>query len=504
MKRIKCVVAGLIIGIAANNITALPARCLSAAEMPSYDGRDFGIITPVRDQGNTTLCWAYSAINAAEASLLKSGLAKGKTDRMSILSPTQLGYAYHNRGVDPLGNTSALSTGKDYTQTSGNTSYVPALFSQWCAPVAIGKADNCNGWENAEYRMIESQAIDGNELKNSGEARLEIKRAIAEYGAVTFSYNNVRECYYYNPSGETGAASYPHACTIIGWDDSISADSFLPNGASQDGGWLVKNSYSSLPYFYLSYDNTVTAAYTFSFAEKERYDYNYFYDSDAEDFLYQTMLKPKSAANAFEAKKGSELREEYITAVNVGIGGENTALEIKVYKNLKDTLTPTSGELCATEKLTVKHPGYYTVELSSPVRIEKGEFFAVAAEITEGSNSYIKLTQNSGKSFIKRGGAWSELAAAPRIKAYTKLKDEKISFDENSAFLSPEKDETGVFVLAYYENERFADWRRHNITSDERQSFDIPASWNTGKIKGMFWKSLENPVPICSKEKSNG
>ena len=29
------------------------------AAQPKYDGREYGIVTPVRDQGNTSLCWAY-------------------------------------------------------------------------------------------------------------------------------------------------------------------------------------------------------------------------------------------------------------------------------------------------------------------------------------------------------------------------------------------------------------------------------------------------------------
>ena len=44
------------------------------AKMPKYDGRDYGVVTPVKDQGTTNLCWAYSSVAAAEASILKSGI----------------------------------------------------------------------------------------------------------------------------------------------------------------------------------------------------------------------------------------------------------------------------------------------------------------------------------------------------------------------------------------------------------------------------------------------
>lgn len=255
MKNLKTIfLAVLLTFTACNAVCAVPAEQLS-----KYDSRDYGLITPVADQGDTTLCWAYSAISAAEASILKSGLAKDNS--IQLLSPRQVGYARNNRDPDPLGNTSAVSTGKDYRYTEGNSSYAPALFSQWCGPVAANEADNCDGWTSAKYKFTQSVALDGTNLKDDENARLEIKKAIVKYGAVTFSYNNAREVYYYNPSNESGTASYPHACTVIGWDDSISAENFVPSGASQNGGWLVKNSYNSLPYFYLSYDNSSSNIY---------------------------------------------------------------------------------------------------------------------------------------------------------------------------------------------------------------------------------------------------
>ena len=71
--------------------------------LPEYDGRDYGIITPVKDQGSTNLCWAYSSIAASEASIVRSGLKP--LDEVN-LNPTAAAYRVNNRGNDPLGNTS--------------------------------------------------------------------------------------------------------------------------------------------------------------------------------------------------------------------------------------------------------------------------------------------------------------------------------------------------------------------------------------------------------------
>ena len=95
-------------------------------------------------------------------------------------------------------------------------------------------AYNVNGWSNAAYKLESAISVDGKNLNKDAAAREKMKRAIVKYGAVTFSYNNVREAYYYNPSEESGSS--PHACTIIGWDDTIPAENFYPSKTTTDGG----------------------------------------------------------------------------------------------------------------------------------------------------------------------------------------------------------------------------------------------------------------------------
>ena len=62
--------------------------------LSAYDGRDYGIITPVKDQGSTNLCWAYSSVAASEASIVRSGLKKLEEVN---LNPTAAAYRVNNR-----------------------------------------------------------------------------------------------------------------------------------------------------------------------------------------------------------------------------------------------------------------------------------------------------------------------------------------------------------------------------------------------------------------------
>ena len=55
--------------------TALPA---------SYDLRDYGLLTSIKNQGDTNTCWAHAAMASAESNMLKTGLAD------EILEETEL------------------------------------------------------------------------------------------------------------------------------------------------------------------------------------------------------------------------------------------------------------------------------------------------------------------------------------------------------------------------------------------------------------------------------
>ena len=173
----------------------------------------------------------------------------------------------------------------------------------WQGPVGEGRYD-ADVSTNALYRL-ESANLIYSDL--SGEDRIaEIKRAIAEYGAVTAScyYDGGTKQYYNDQSVSNGIA---HAITLVGWNDNIEKGLFRPKQATRNGGWLVKNSYSDNGYFYLTYDSKIaaTTAWTFTYAPKDTYDYNYYYDNSEVDF---GLSKLKQAANVYEAKRGRRTR----------------------------------------------------------------------------------------------------------------------------------------------------------------------------------------------------
>lgn len=390
--------------------------------LPEYDGRDYGIITPVKDQGSTNLCWAYSSIAASEASIVRSGLKP--LDEVN-LNPTAAAYRVSNRGNDPLGNTSGNYVSGDFTTFTGNPSKIATIFSGWWGPVSGANA-TVDPFENSEFRL--ENAVHIPENKDDPALRIaEIKKAIAKYGAVTFQYNNRNNIYYYNPKNEKGGSSYPHACAIVGWDDNIPAENFAPDGATMNGGWLIKNSYSSLPsgysYFYISYDNTSSSMYAFSYVERKAYDRNYYYDGDIDDF---PLRNDKHVANVYRA--GSEVsgKTEKITAVNVGVEGNGYTLEAEIYTGLSspfesENAPVAGGKSVAKKTMSFDYGGYVTMRLDEPVSLAAGEWFSVVVRVVEG-NAKIRLGVKNGKTLSYAGSYGNYVKFenyVGRIKAFT-------------------------------------------------------------------------------------
>ena len=400
-----------------------------------YDGRDYGYITKVKDQGDSNLCWAYSSISASEASILKQNIDTSTNYETLNLNPLAAAYRINNRGSDPLNNTNGENIAGDYTKQTGNPSKITTLFSQWWGPISSNDV-TIDPFTNSNYRL--ENAFHILEYKDDANKRIsEIKKAIVEYGAVTFQYNNLHDYYYYNPKSETSSSSYPHACTIIGWDDTILANKFLPKAASMNGGWLIKNSYSSNPYFYISYDNTSSYMYAFSYALKDKYDNNYFYDSKINDF---PLRNDKCVANIYQSKGNENLK-----AINVGVDGNNYSLEVEVYKNLKDASNPTNGTLIAKEVNNFTYGGYITISLTDEVILKKDEWFSIVVRVSNG-NAKIRICEKNGKdySFTKASTSFSKLNNyVGRIKALTKNISQ---VDSNSTF-------TNLVVLTKFSDE---------------------------------------------------
>lgn len=391
-------------------------------QLEKYNSCDYDIVTPTLDQGSSNICWAYAAASASETSILKDKLDDNTKDTLRF-SPTQMAYRTHNRDRDPLNNTDGVYA-NDKWDVTGSSYNTFLMLSQWCAPVAGSTPAKADAYENNLYRLLDAEQID---IYNTGTYRIdEIKRAIAKYGAVTGSYYNAREVSYYNTKGET-RDGISHAMTIVGWDDTIPASNFQPNPASQNGAWIIKNSYNSLPYFYLSYDSSVGNVCGFKYANKSTFDFNYFYDNVLEAPM-RSENNSKCVSNVFMAKKSDDKHDEYIKAINVATYGYNLTCKVQVYTNLTDVKNPESGTLSASGERILEYGGYHTIMLDNLAKIDKNTYYSVVVSVNSNINksAYILYSLNSsGNTNYKSASDWNEINYAARIKAYTVLKEKE-------------------------------------------------------------------------------
>lgn len=404
-----------------SNVITLNTKSIDEiASQEKYNSCDYDIVTPNLDQGNTDICWAYATASASETSVLKDKLDSNTKDTLRF-SPTQIAYRTHNREADPLGNTVGVDS-NDKWDVTGSSYNTFLMLSQWCAPVAGNVPAKADAYENNLYRLLDAEQID---LYETGAYRIaEIKKAIAKYGAITGSYFNAREESYYNTKGET-SDGISHAMTIVGWDDTIPASIFRPKTASQNGGWIIKNSYNSLPYFYLSYDSAIGNTCGFKYANKSEFDFNYFYDNVLEAPM-RSENNSKCVSNVFKAKKGDEQHNEYVKAVNVATYGYNLNCQVKVYTNLTDPKNPESGTLSASGERILEYGGYHTITLNNLAKIDKGTYYSVVVSVSSnsGKSAYILYSLNTSENtYYKSSYGWSSINYAGRIKAYTVLQE---------------------------------------------------------------------------------
>ena len=399
--------------------------------LPSYySSKDLGHLTTVKDQQDTNICWAFASISSSESSILKSGIDSTITNLTLDLNPYSLAYRRHNRGTDPLNNVEGETTGQNWRTTSGDPLYSATILSQWTGPISSNLNPDAEPYENTLYRL--ENAIFFSEEGLSEEERIkQLKEAIYKYGAITFGYNNRYEKLYYNPIKLSGEV-YGHACILYGWDDNVAASLFYPS-ASINGGWLVKNSYNSLPFFTLSYESTKSnnQAYAFQYASKNKYDYNYFYDDKLSDAPISNV---KDGANVFLAKKGENGNEEYLKAVNIGVNGKNFHCIVKIYTNLKEENNPESGNYEGTWEKDFDYGVYRTIEIDKDIILDKGSYFSVIVEVSDTANLRVAVSASGGRSLRKGYYGWNGIGIVSyslRIKAFTKLQD-KISINRAS------------------------------------------------------------------------
>ncbi|MBQ6266238.1 MAG: hypothetical protein IJK64_00535 [Clostridia bacterium] len=362
------------------------------AQLPTaYDARTAGVVTGVRNQGETGACWAFSTLAALESDAIAGGIA----DLTADYSEAHLAwFANHSLVTDTADGT----CGDDYTveepyMTGGNWLIATSELSRWGGiaressfPYAPYSASTMGNYAAADRYTTDSGAV----LRSAEElsSAAAVKQWIQTHGAVTatiyiddvnYEYNGA---YYYN-----GTESPNHQITLIGWDDSYSAANFKPGcRPAVNGAWLVKDSWGTYfhnrGYFWLSYaDVSLCNTVGFTAQSTEAYQYNYTYNGAG----WNASLTPtgnSKVANVFRAKS-----KELLQAVAFYTVMPAQTVTISVYSLYSSYNSPVRGSPLLTQTLTLTNAGYHTVDLNSAISLASGSYFSVVIEYAAMYNS---------------------------------------------------------------------------------------------------------------------
>ncbi len=396
----------------------------------SYDARNWGVVTPVKNQGKWGTCWAHAVVACAESSLLSKKLISMEE---ADLSERHLAYFHYHTPEDPLGNAvgdQLLIRGeKNYLERGGSDKMAAFSLANWVgfahenvAPYNAKEMPE-DLEENVAYQNIAHlknvywvAPSDIDQIKS-----LIMKMGAAKVGAYGGSENLQKYYNYHTGAYFSDVSKTNHEVTVIGWDDTYSVENFNSNcRPTSDGAWLAKNSWGENwgdeGYFWISYEDAPLNSTSFAFFDvgnTEEYQHNYHYDgvSGTSSWGFSNGCK---IANIYTATKGTK-GAQTIQAVSFALKTPNVRYSIQVYKNVKDESNPESGIPVWKQSQAgrTSYSGYYTIPLQEAVTIKDGKKFSIVIQLEQDSKESIYCHVDvSGKYATSDGEIWCELQAS--------------------------------------------------------------------------------------------
>ncbi|MCR5674522.1 MAG: hypothetical protein K6G16_02320 [Lachnospiraceae bacterium] len=406
-----------------------------------YDGNDRNgedVVTEVRNQGKSNLCWAYAALGAIESNLLIKHPTLG-ADKLD-LSEKHLAYYVMNptggstgglidrdyREVQRIDSekSQVLDAGLGYVMSGGVTNFVTAALAAWKGPVDDKSIDSFererNGRISIKEQGVPSAAYGGDyhvqgvyEIPGAEYDRDAIKKMILNFGAVTASvhadttrgnsYWFLSNLYDGDPYGENNNLS-DHEVLVVGWDDLYETDNFNPESI-HEGAWFCRNSWGATSgeegYFWLSYDdvifnNNTVAAYSAAFqGDPDFYDRNY-QAAGLLTHVTDMMIDQNNMIYALSATQNpygmlyTAEGDESLAAVSLFAMETENEYTIEIYQN-PDISADGSVAVAALDNPAVSQSvrsatgGYHTYALDSELALAAGDRFFILVKPSKPS-----------------------------------------------------------------------------------------------------------------------
>lgn len=389
-------------------------RVRAADSLPSsYDLRDYGVVTGVRNQAGAGSCWAFASIASLESSYIRQGF--GSVSNTDYSEAHLVWFSQRQRttnAADPTygdGKNCALpfTTGGNWNGVASQLMRGSGLELESNAPwIATYDEDEMMQMEQQESSRYNCYARMWSVVSIRDNSATALKQKIMQNGAAMFSYYddysttrtgyNASKTAYYQ-TAKVGVTN--HAVAVIGWDDNYSRTNFnVSPRPSANGAWLVKGSWSSAwgngGYYWISYeDPSIGSFVSYVAAQKDVYDKIYQYDGSYPR-TYFTLSNSARMANVFTAES-----EEMLTHVAFYTPNATPVkATVDVYTagtsytgpSTKSPIIGMDKVTSATTTLSSVEYGYTTVELKNPVHLQMWQPFTVVVTF-EGSSVMIPV-----------------------------------------------------------------------------------------------------------------
>lgn len=349
---------------------------LLAALPASWDWRDQGKVTPVKDQGSCGTCWIFGTTSVLESAvLLGEGLQYDFSEQSVALCVDRSLLSFYNAPDRPC------QRGGDSFEASEVFIRKGAVL-ETCNPYnTVGL--NCDGSCTCDS-CTPDKMVDGYRFVTDEGSQVElIKQAVYERPVtMAFYYNS--SGLHTNPTYGTIYDFYPctlganHLVSIVGWNDAVPHPDTDHSGT---GAWLVKNSWSADwgndGYFWLAYNSSSMGHIA----------YLQYKDYDAGEVLYYwDEAGPINSfgygdTSAWMASVFTSSQYGNLTHVDFWTASHNASYEIYVYDGFFDSQLTSETGSCA-------EMGYYSIPLTTPVPLTDGEQFTVAVKMTTPGFNY--------------------------------------------------------------------------------------------------------------------
>lgn len=309
-------------------------------------------ITGIKNQHELESCWAFASLGALESNYLTQNFGASHDINLS-----------EQELINSVNENFTIETTSDTRPDAFNSA---AILTR--RPLLIN---------NESFILRDIYFLSRNNPFTSldNESR---KKLIIQHGALCSSIyldhsqiNTYRQhkTYFNNSKGR----STNHDVLITGWDDDFPLFYFSPR-PSQNGAWLVKDSWGDDKIFMLSYEQPISGGTAFILDKSNINTQIYYHDESG----YCSAAAYNWSANIFRIRNDYE----YLKAASFYTPFNNTAYELYIYEfgSVRPD-SPVNGHLIASLKGECGLAGYHTVYLPQELSMWYGEYFSVILKL---------------------------------------------------------------------------------------------------------------------------